>query len=138
MGVYKGNRGGDFAPRIRFTGEEGDFPIKTWFVGTKLESREIPSMYKDDQGNTKPPTSVFTFSVHDADPKLRIQKKDGKEWKAFDLAEDGKADLMGSGQLEDVKLVPLGTKVRITYNGKVRNPSSGRMYNDFKIEDVEG
>lgn len=137
MGVYKGNRGGDFPPRIRFTGEEGDFPKDTWFVGTKLEERELPSAFKDDQGNPKPPTKVYTFAVHDADEKLRIQKKEGKEWKPFDLQADGKADLMGSGQLEDVGLVPLGTKIRITYHGKKRNPSTGRMYNDFTVADAE-
>lgn len=140
---YKSTSGGNYPPKIRFTSQEEAFPKGTWFVGTKVKETKGKEFKKEEVVDGKIVTSttcnlIFTFKVHDTHDKLKIQKKNGKVWEDFALPENGEAELNGNSQLDDkVSQVPLGQKIRVTYNGKKLNESSGRFFNDYTVKDAE-
>ncbi len=140
---YKSTTSGNYPPKIRFTSQEESFPKGTWFIGTKVKETQGKVFKKEEVKDGKIVVSensnkVFTFKVHDADDRLKVQKKDGKMWVDFSLPADGEAELNGNSQLDDkIGQVPLGQKIRVTYNGKKLNESSGRYYNDYTVKDSE-
>lgn len=135
MGEYASTKTGNYAPKIRFTAQEEAFPKGTWFVGTLVKSANGKEFTKED--GSKVANKVFTFKVHDASPDLHIQKKKGKLWENFNLEENGEAELNGNSQLDDkVGQVPLGQKIKVTYNGKKLNENSGRYFNDYTVVDA--
>lgn len=135
--VYQSISAGNFPPKIRFTAQEDTFPKGTWFIGTKLKEA-MGKAFKNEDGTDKAPNKVFTFKMHDASDNLHIQKKNGKIWENFQLPADGEAELNGNSQLDDkVGQVPMGQRVKITYNGKKLNENSGRYFNDYTVADAE-
>ncbi len=136
--VYESTKTGVFPPKIRFTGDDGEFRIGTWFVGTKL-SEKLGKVFKDAEGKDKPANKVFTFAVHDASENLRIEKKnEQKEWKPFPLDVDQEAELNGNTQLDDkLGQVSVGQRIKVTYLGKKKNPKGGKAFNDYLVEDAE-
>lgn len=136
MGVYNSTTTGNFPPKIRFTAQEEAFPKGTWFVGTKV-GEKMGRAFKNEKGEEKA-NKQFSFQVHDASDDLHIQKKNGKLWEAFNLPVNGVAELNGNTQLDDkLSQVPNGQKVKVTYNGKKLNESTGRYFNDYTVEDAQ-
>lgn len=140
---YKSTSSGNYPPKIRFTSQEEAFPKGTWFVGTKVKQAQGKEFKQEKVVDGKIVTStnsnqIFTFKIHATSDNLKIQKKNGKVWDSYDLQEDGEAELNGNSQLDDkVGQVPLGQKVRVTYNGKKLNESTGRYFNDYTVADAE-
>lgn len=141
--TYESTATGNYPPKIRFTSQEEAFPKGTWFVGTKVKEAQGKEFKKEAVRDGKiivevNSNKVFTFKIHDADPRLKIQKKNGKVWEDFPLEADQEAELNGNSQLDDkLGQVPLGQRIRATYNGKKLNESSGRYFNDYTVADEE-
>lgn len=143
MAIYESTKGGNYPPKIRFTSQEEAFPKGTWFIGTKVkevqgkvfrQEKIVDGKIVIEENSNK----VFTFKVHDCSPDLKIQKKVGKVWEEFALEPDGEAEINGNSQLDDkLGQVPLGQKVKATFNGKKLNESSGRFFNDYTVADAE-
>lgn len=134
---------GNYPPKIRFTSQDEVFPKGTWFVGTKL-SEKLGKEFKKEKvvdGQVVVETianKVFTFKIHDCADNLHIDKKQNKEWVPFTLEADGTAELNGNSQLDDkIGQVPLGQRIKVTYNGKKLNESTGRKFNDYSVVDFE-
>lgn len=141
--VYESTTSGNYPPKIRFTSQEETFPKGTWFVGTKVMEKQ-GKVFKQEKivdGKiviSENSNKVFTFRVHDAADNLNIQKKNGKVWESAKLDQDGEAELNGNHQLDDkLGQVEVGTRIRVTFNGKRLNESTGKYFNDYTVKDEE-
>lgn len=106
--------GGKKTPFVRFlTGQKfvGDFKTK---ATTKV-------------GN------AYRFSVVDGNADIGT-KDENKVFHPTDVAVGEEVTVFGNTQLDD-KLSPVvpGDRITIIYNGKIRNPKSGREYNDYRV-----
>ena len=141
--VYERTRTGNFPPRIRFTSQDEVFPKGTWFVGTKVKEVQGKEFKKERVVDGKVVTEtvsnkVFTFTLHDMSDDLYVGQRVNKEWQPVTIDIGSSVELSGNSQLDDkIGQVPLGQKIKVTYNGKKLNEKTGRKFNDYTVEDAE-
>lgn len=134
MGEYRSTQI-ELTPQIKFTREGAeDAPAGAFVEGTLVGNKWV-----DDT------SIVFDLMLADADERTPILLKQAdKTWKDADVKEGSKVSIFGSksekgklNQIADKLLqVKIGTKIRITFNGKKQNPKSKRYYNDFTVVDA--
>lgn len=122
------------SPVARFTGQELPLIKGTWLEGVKVNEK-AGKEYANPDGSKKA-SKIFEFTLEDASPDLRIQKKNGKVYEDTNVKVGDTVTVFGNTQLDDLlHQVPINQKIRITYNGKKLNENSGRWFNDFTVED---
>jgi len=124
-------------PTVKFTRKGQEDVPNTWVIGRLLAARELGP----NKGH------IFELAIENAHDKLAIQTATGKDangkntYAEVEVKPNDVVSIFGgvsekgvANQLEDkLSQVPAGTRIKVVYNGKKLNPSSGREYNDYSV-----
>jgi hypothetical protein len=117
--------GGDFAPLVNLKSNPG-----LSFTGILKDGpREIDTAY--GKGH------VYSFKAQDGTAKF-VKKNAKGTYDEVEVEEGAIVDLMATGSLHDKLLqVEHGNMVEVVFNGKKKNPKTGRYFNDFTVSLIE-